>query len=88
MDTSRVDGVRLHIDAGTDGREVLVLALLREATPLDVGQALLFSVRGSSRFHDGLGVRGRGGGGGAAHGGRLSSLELRHDGVCAALGLV
>ena len=55
------------MDAVTDGREVLVLALLRETTPLDVGEALLFSVRGSARLHDGLGVRGRGGGGCSAH---------------------
>ena len=67
MDTSRVDGVRLHIDAGTDGGEVLVLPLLLEAGPLDVGQALLFSVRGSSGLHDGLGVRRGVVGGGAAH---------------------
>ena len=47
--------------------KVLVLALLREATPLDVGQALLLSIRGSSRLHDGLGVGRRRGGGSAAH---------------------
>ena len=71
----------------SDGRKVLVLALLRETRPLDVGQALLFSVRGPSRLHNGLGVGRRGGGGGAAH---LcwSCRELPHDGVCAALGLM
>ena len=67
MDTSRVDGVRLHIDAGTDGREVLVLPLLREATPLDVGEVLFFPVGGAPRLHDGLGVRRGGVAGGAAH---------------------
>ncbi len=74
-------------DAATDGGEVLVLALLREAAPLDVGEALLFSVRGAPRLHDGLGVGGRRGGGGAAH---LCwrSRELRLDGVRAALGLM
>jgi len=67
------------------GGEVLVLALLREAAPLDVGEALLFSIRGAPRLHDGLGVGGRGGGGGAAH---LcwSCRELLLMGVCAALG--
>ena len=44
-----------------------MLALLLEAGPLDVGEALLFSIRGSFRRHDLLGVRRRGGGGGAAH---------------------
>ena len=71
LETTRVDGVRLHIDAGTDGGEVLVLALLRETTPLDVGEVLFFPVGRAPRLHDGLGV-GRGGvAGGAAHGGCL-----------------
>ena len=51
----------------SDGGEVLVLALLLEAGPLDVGEALLLAVGGPPRLHDGLGVRGRGRGGGAAH---------------------
>jgi hypothetical protein len=53
----------------SDGREVLVLALLLEAGPLDVGEALLLAVSGAFRSHNLLRVRRRGRGGGAAHGG-------------------
>ena len=67
----------------SDGRKIFMLALLLEAGPLDVGEALLLSISCSFRLHDGLGVRGRGRGGGAAHGGCVSPLELPHDGVAA-----
>ena len=53
----------------SDGREVLVLPLLLEAGPLDVGEALLLSVRGSFGRHNFLRVGRCRGGGGAAHGG-------------------
>ena len=54
---------------GSDGGEVLVLALLRKTRPLDVGEALLLAVGGAPRLHDLLRVGRRRGGGGAAHGG-------------------
>ena len=55
----------------SDGRKIFMLALLLEAGPLDVGEALLPPIGGSFRRHNLLGVRGRGRGGGAAHGGCL-----------------
>ena len=62
-----VDNVISTLDS--DGRKIFMLALLRKATPLDVGEALLLAVSGAFRSHNLLRVRGRGGGGGAAHGG-------------------
>ena len=51
----------------TDSSKIFMLALLLEAGPLDVGEALLFSISGSFRRHNLLGVGRRGRGGGAAH---------------------
>ena len=72
MTTSRLNEVKApqHLKTPrSDGREVLVLPLLLEAGPLDVGEALLLPIGGPSRLHDELGVR-RGicGGGDAAPG--------------------
>ena len=60
-----VDNVISTLDS--DGRKIFMLALLLEAGPLDVGEALLFPVSCPFRSHNLLGVGRRGRGGGAAH---------------------